>query len=203
MARPRGNGGVGPPRRCAELEQLEKAFAEIDIEDNRRANLCRRYLDYMDWLEAAAIRSRRTYYGLRLIAVVTAAIVPALVASYSSGTGKTVAIVLGVVVAATTATEAFLHAGDRWRHYRRVVEQLKAQAWLFAQQAGPYAGMTPAAALGPFVETMEALIHEEVQDYVSTVVADRAAAARATEQSGSEASGSVPARRGTDSASGG
>ena len=106
-----------------------------------------------------------------------------------------------MVVAATTATEAFLHAGDRWRHYRRVVEQLKAQAWLFAQHAGPYAGMTPAAALGPFVETMEALIHDEVQDFVSTVVADRAAAARATEPSGSEASGSVQAGRGTDSAS--
>lgn len=184
MARPRENGGVGPSRSCAELE---KAFAEIDIEDNHRANLCRRYLDHIDWLEAAATRNRRMYYGLRLIAVVTAAIVPALVASYSSGTGKIVAIVLGVVVAATTATEGLLHAGDRWRHYRRVVEQLKAHAWLFAQHAGPYAGLTPAAALGPFVATMEALIHDEVEDYISTVVADRTAAGRATEQSGSEA----------------
>lgn len=173
MARAPAEDGATRSKRHPEQVQLEAAFSELDLDDSQRANLCRRYLDYVDWLEAAATRSRRAYYALRLIAVITAAIVPALVAANISGTARVVAVVLGVVLAATTATEAFLHLGDRWRHYRLVVELLKAQSWLFVQHSGPYAGTTPKQALGAFVERMEGLIHDEVRDYVSTVVADR------------------------------
>ena len=184
MARPLEEGNAkGSKRRNQEQEQLETAFAELDLGETQRANLGRRYLGYIDWLESAATRSRRAYYGLRLVAVITAAIVPALVASDLAGAWKVVAVVLGVVVAATTAAEAFLHLGDRWRHYRLVVELLKAQAWLFVQQAGPYAGTTPNQALSSFVERMEELIHGDVREYVSTVVAERGAGERDQAQS--------------------
>lgn len=161
-------------KRHDEEHQLELAFAALDLDEEHRQNLSRRYLNYMDWLESAASRNRRWYYGLRLTATITAAIVPALVVADLGDGGKIAAAVLGVVVAASTATEGFLHLGERWRHYRVVVELLKAEAWLFAQQAGRYVGVPHRAGYTAFVERAEALIHDEVREYVSTVVAERA-----------------------------
>jgi hypothetical protein len=163
-----------PKKRYPEQRQLEAAINELALPNPDRMNLSRRYLDYMDWLEGAAVRSRRAYYTLRLTAVIIAAVVPALVAANLQGAGRTVTVILGVIVAATTAIEAFLHLGDRWRHYRLTVERLKAQAWQFVQGAGPYAAQAPREALSSFVVHMEKLIEDEVNNYVSTVVTERA-----------------------------
>src|SRR3954467_4957551 len=125
-----------------EVRQLAAALHALELDAEDKANLSRRYLDYIDWIEAAAARSRRGYYALRLTALIAAAIVPALVAADAGATARITAAALGVLVAATTATETFLRLGERWRHYRTIAELLKSEGWLFAQHAGPYTDIT-------------------------------------------------------------
>ena len=60
----------------------------------------------------------RRYYGLRIPAIVLAAVVLALVANLGPG-WRVVTVVFGVTVAAASAVEHFISAGDKWRHYRQ------------------------------------------------------------------------------------
>jgi hypothetical protein len=162
-------------RRNPEVRQLEAALGALEIDAEDKANLSRRYLEYVDWIEAAAARSRRGYYALRVTALIAAAIVPALVAADARPATRITAAALGVLVAAATATETFLRLGERWRHYRTIAELLKSEGWLFAQRAGPYKDATAREAVRPFTERIEALIRDEVRQYVTTVVTDRTA----------------------------
>jgi hypothetical protein len=43
-----------------------------------------------------------------------------------------------LLVATSAAIEEFFHFGERWRHYRRSVELLKAEGWKFFELAGVY-----------------------------------------------------------------
>jgi Protein of unknown function (DUF4231) len=88
--------------------------------------------------------------------------------------GRTITVVLGVVVAATTTIEHFLSSGQRWRHYRGSVELMKSEGWLYLQLAGPYANHpTLEAAFPDFVTRVEALMRDEVREYVSTIIAEQ------------------------------
>src|SRR3954467_2880680 len=133
-----------------EVRQLAAALHALELDAEDKANLSRRYLDYIDWLEGAAARSRRGYYALRLTALIAAAIVPALVAADAGDETRSTAAVLGDAVAAATATETFLCLGERWRHYRTIAELIKSEGWVFAQRAGPYAHTGAREAVRPF-----------------------------------------------------
>ena len=94
------------------------------------------------------------YYALRIPAIVLAALVPALVALDFGTVGRTITVVLGVIVAAATAVEHFLTSGQRWRHYRGSVELMKSEGWLYLELAGPYANLGSLEAAFPtFVRT--------------------------------------------------
>ena len=95
-------------------------------------------------MEAAAQRTRTRYYALRLTTVVGAVIVPALVSINAVGgtrgrvTWLTFAVSL--VVAVSAAVEGFFRFGDRWRHYRSLVEELKSEGWDFHELSGALPG---------------------------------------------------------------
>lgn len=151
---------------------LEEAVNEIDPGEHVRSYFTRRYLEYVDWLEDGSSTNLRLYYALRIPAIVLAALVPALVALDLGTVGRTITVVLGVVVAATTATEHFLASGQRWRHYRGNVELMKSEGWLYLQLAGSYAQYSTLDAAFPvFVDRVEALMRGEVSEYVTTIVA--------------------------------
>lgn len=153
---------------------LEEALAAGGAGAEVASYFRRRYLEYLRWLEDGSASNLVTYYALRIPAIVLAALVPALVALDLGATGRAITVVLGVVVAAATGVESFLTSGRRWRHYRGSVELLKSEGWLYLQSAGPYAGaVSLEAALPVFVARVEALMRSEVQEYVTTIVADR------------------------------
>ena len=49
-----------------------------------------------------------------------------------------VTFAVSLVVALSAAVEGFFRFGDRWRHYRSLVEELKSEGWSFHELSGPY-----------------------------------------------------------------
>lgn len=153
---------------------LAEAIAQASLDDQARGYLTRRYLEYLRWLEDGSASNLIRYYGLRIPAIVLSALVPALVALNLGTVGRTVTVVLGVIVAAATAVEHFLTSGQRWRHYRGSVELMKSEGWLYLQRAGPYTRYeTLEAAFPVFVERVETLMRDEVREYVTTTLAEK------------------------------
>ena len=144
----------------------------------QREFLTRRWLDQVMWMEGAAAKAQRRYYRLRLVTVVGAVIVPALVSLDLGGdTNDAISwltFAVSLVVAASAAVEEFFHFGERWRHYRRIVEHLKTEGWLFFELVGDYgAANGHSGAFERFATRVEELLREDVDTYVSTVVHER------------------------------
>jgi len=163
-----------------EEKLLEEAINDVQLEAHMRSYFTRRYLEYLRWLEDGSASNLVLYYSLRIPAIVLAALVPALVALDLGAVGRTITVVLGGVVAATTTIEHFLSSGQRWRHYRGSVELMKSEGWLFLQLAGTYARYpTLEPAFPDFVARVEALMRDEVREYVSTIISEQQASAAA------------------------
>jgi hypothetical protein len=164
-------------------ERLAEAISAASLSEQVDNYLTRRYLEYLRWLEDGSASNLIVYYALRIPAIVLAALVPALVALDLGATGRTITVVLGVVVAAETALEHFLTSGQRWRHYRGSVEILKSEGWLFLTLAGPYtAQQWHDAAFPTFVWRVERLMRDEVREYVTSIVTEQPPEQPATAQ---------------------
>ncbi len=176
-AKPRGasvsRGGSGPrkPRRVnSEVTDLAEAIARLDLSDTQQRALQARYIGYVDWLERAALRSRRGHYVMRM----TAAVGGVIVASMSSaevlgnpgGAVKWILLGTSLAVGVSLAVDGFLNLGERWRHYRRSVEALKSQGWRFVQRTDDYDGLADDKAARRFAAKVEDLIDEETGSYV-------------------------------------
>src|SRR5262249_13949060 len=100
-------------------------------------------------------------------------VVPALV-GLEVRTEVTVAISL--VVAVAIAIEGLFRYGDRWRHYRRTAESLKAQGWQFYELAGADAAVaTHAAGFTTFAAAVEALLAGDVDEFIAKISTERQA----------------------------
>ena len=151
-----------------------------------------RWLDQMLWADRAAGRAQRKHYALRTVAIVGGVLIPALVGVSVSGTvgnaARVAAWVVGVLVAIAVGVDAFYRFGERWRHYRRMTEGLKAEGWLFFELAGPYARYdTHSAAVRRFGVKVEALLAEDVGAYLTTVMRDGQAQGQGAAQDDADA----------------
>jgi hypothetical protein len=155
-----------------DLGELGKSFK---LRDEQRHFLSSRWLENLLWMEAAAQRTRWEYYALRLITIVGAVIVPALVSINAVGGTETaitwLTFAVSLVVAVSAAVEGFFRFGDRWRHYRGLVEELKSEGWGFHELSGPYRteGATHETAFPTFVDRVNELLARETQTYISEI----------------------------------
>jgi hypothetical protein len=134
-----------------------------------------RWLDQLVWSDRAAGKAQRRHYALRVVAIIGGVLIPALVGVSVSGSvgdaARVAAWIVGVLVAMSVGIDAFFRYGERWRHYRRMAEGLKAEGWLFFELAGPYARYrTHAAAVRRFCVKVEGLLAEDVGQYLTTVM---------------------------------
>ena len=148
---------------------------QLDLPAFQRHVLRSRWLDQLLWAERAAGRAQWKHYALRLMAIIGGVLIPALVAVSVTGTvgdaARVAAWVVGVLVAISVGVDAFFRFGERWRHYRRVAEALKAEGWLFFELAGPYARYdSHAEGVRRFGVKVEALLAEDVGAYLTTVM---------------------------------
>ena len=154
---------------------LEQMVASFTLSDEQRHFVSSRWLENVLWMESAAQRTRTRYYGLRLITIIGAVIVPSLVSINAVGSSKQaitwVTFVVSLIVALSAAVEGFFRFGDRWRHYRSLVEELKSEGWAYHELTDPYAsdGATHATAFPPFVQRVNALLARETQTYIADI----------------------------------
>jgi hypothetical protein len=156
-------------------EDLGALVASLHLRDEQRHFVSSRWLENVLWMEGAAQRTRRRYYALRLITVVGAVIVPALVSINALGDTETaitwLTFAVSLVVAVCAAIDGFVRFGDRWRHYRSLVEELKAEGWDLHELSGAYRadGATHASAFPAFVQRVNELLRRETQTYITEI----------------------------------
>jgi hypothetical protein len=164
---------------AARLERdLGKLVDSIDLPDHQAQYLRSRWLDQVLWMERAAGLARRRYYTLRLVTVLGAVVIPALVSLDLTGNAETAVnwttFAISLLVAASAAIDGFFHFGSRWRHYRGTVERLKSEGWSFAELSGHYhrPNSTHRGVFPDFVSNVEQALGQEVEDYVEGVAGE-------------------------------
>ncbi len=162
------------------LEQrLNELVESIELPELRKQFLRSRWLDQVVWMERAATRARRRYYGLRLITVIGAVTIPALVSLNLKGDADTavdwVAFAVSLLVAISAAVEGFFHFGTLWRHYRETVERLKSEGWSYSQLSGPYRrpNATHASMFPAFASRVEQTFGQEVETFVTKIAREK------------------------------
>ena len=176
-------------------QELGAVIDQLQLSDLQKRCLRARWLGAVMWMEGKAKQAQRAYYALRLLIIIGGVIVPTLV-SLDLGSDRAAELVrwatlgLSLLVAISAAIEGFFRYGERWRHYRSIVERLKIEGWQFFQLSGPYAQHgSHAAAYAAFATGVEEIIQSDVQQYITEVVREKQAA---TEQSGARPAQPAP-----------
>lgn len=163
--------------------EFETLFNSLGLQENQKQYLRARWMDQVLWMEGRASKARDWYYRLRLTTIIGGVIIPILVSlnlpenqRNLTNAIRYVTIGLGGIVAISSAVEEFFHYGERWRHYRRSVESLKAQGWQFSQLTGSYSNFTTHAdAFAAFTLQIEDVIQRDVEIYATQVVNEQLA----------------------------
>jgi hypothetical protein len=159
-------------------KDLGAVIDALDLSEVQRQFVRLRWLDQVAWMEGRADRARVRFYALRLVAVVGGVVVPTLIGLDLRDTGRDVVraftIVLSLLVAITVAVEELIRYGERFRHYRRTVEQLKSEGWQFFQMSGPYRRHSShREAYMAFAARVEGIIQPSVEVYVGQIIAEK------------------------------
>jgi hypothetical protein len=193
LARRRSSGSAGAATKATPFdsawlrEDLGRLIDSLHVRDADRSYLRSRWLENLLWMETAAQRTRRRYYTLRVATVVGAVIVPALVSINAVGdtAGAVTWLTFGfsLVVAASAAVESFFRFGDRWRHYRKSVEDMKREGWMLSELAGPYSDdrATHQTAFPTFVDRVEDILRTEADTYIAEIATPPAAGTGGTD----------------------
>ena len=155
-------------------KDLGSLIEALKLEEIQKHFLRSRWLDQVLWMEAKADSAQKRYYTVRLVAIIGGVLVPALVSLNMVGWTKWITFVVSLLVAISIAIEEFFHYGERWRHYRRSVELLKIEGWLFFQLSGPYQAFSQhSEAYSQFGGKIEEILQHEVDMYISQVVKEK------------------------------
>lgn len=155
-------------------KDLESIIDSLKLSAPETHFLRSRWLEPLLWMEDAAQRTRKRYYVLRGVIAVGAVIVPALVSLNVIGAAKTailwVTFAVSLVVGLGAALEGFFRLGERWRHYRRLVEELKAEGWDYYELAGGYKDAADHQAAFPaFAAKVQMILAQEVEEFIAEI----------------------------------
>ncbi|UBF26587.1 DUF4231 domain-containing protein [Kovacikia minuta CCNUW1] len=128
-------------------DEMSSLIDQLQLPDLQKQALKSRWLDQVIWADKKADQCRRWHYRLRLTTIIGGVTLPALVGinfqvnndnPYLRGWFPYLPFALSQVIAVSAAIEEFCRFGDRWRDYRRMAEDLKAEGWQYLQLSGPY-----------------------------------------------------------------
>jgi hypothetical protein len=153
---------------------LGRMIDALSLSEAEEHFLRSRWLESILSMEGSAQRARRLYYALRSVVAVGAVIVPALVSLNVIGSAKAailwVTFAISLAVGVCAAVEGFFRLGERWRHYRLRVEQLKAEGWDFYELTGRYAKANDHHEAFPaFAANVQRLLAREVEEYIAEI----------------------------------
>jgi len=128
-------------------KKMEDLINGLELNEFHKRSLKERWLDQMIWADKKADQCRRWHYRLRLTTILGGVTLPALVGisvqlvdanPWLTTWLPYLAFALSQVIAISAAVEEFCRFGERWRDYRRMSEDLKAEGWQYLQLSGPY-----------------------------------------------------------------
>jgi hypothetical protein len=128
-------------------QEMTDMVEQLELPDLCKQSLKSRWLDQVVWADKKAEQCRRWHYRLRLTTIVGGVVLPAVVGiNFQLGKDNEyfrfwfpyVPFALSQIIAVSAAAEEFLRFGDRWREYRKLAEELKAEGWEYLQLSGPY-----------------------------------------------------------------
>jgi hypothetical protein len=134
------------------------------------------------WYDIHSGRQRRSFYSLKVVTVVAAAIIPLLAVILPDGhLNKIVTSLLGALIVVIEGIQQLFQLQTNWTLYRSTCESLKSEKYLYLGEAGPYAAaaQTPHSLLA---ERVEALISKEVVGWTSSQRASQKGANQADHQ---------------------
>lgn len=154
-------------------DDAERAIGSIsDLSDEHKEMIKGRWLEQMVWMDRRADQSRKWHIALRTIAITGGLVVSMLVSFkvYRHQLGPESIIFIGFVISAAGAAEQIFHFGEKWRHYRQVVEALKGEGWRFLELAGrPYQGKSHEDNFTLFAARVEKKLSDEVDVYMKLI----------------------------------
>lgn len=116
-----------------QIVAMRSALADVLETGSRQAYWTGRWTTYVYLASCRVERSRRRFYAFRVVATLSAVIVPALVGLNLSGAGGTAVrwctFSLSLVAAVCTAVLGLFRFGDRWNLYRDLQTELLAAGW--------------------------------------------------------------------------
>lgn len=122
------------------------------------------------WYDRRSASNKRWHYALKIIVIVTGALIPFfsgfLWSDEGSEVGRWGAGVLGVVVVVVEGLQHLFQFQRDWLRYRATAESLKHEKYLFLGNAGDYA--TAADPMKLLVERTEMHISREHGSWVAT-----------------------------------
>ncbi len=127
-----------------------------------------RLQDQIEWYDKKSRTNQRWYKSLKIVTIVSAAVVPAT--SVAKWTG--VSAGLGMLVVVVEALQQLNQFQASWISYRSTCEALKHEKYLYFATAGPYAASDRPLAL--LAERVEGLVSQEHAKWVSTREQDKA-----------------------------
>jgi hypothetical protein len=146
-----------------------KAWAFPDFQAKVRAMIdatpsLQRLDDRIDWYDKKSQHAQTWFKNLKLIQLISAAIIPFLVI-FSIPYWDKVAAVLGLVILLVEGLQQLNQYQTNWISYRSTCEALRHEKYLFLASAGPYANADRALPL--LADRIEGLISQENAKWLS------------------------------------
>lgn len=153
--------------------EIENLVDALNLDALHKQMLKGRWLDQVLWMEGRAGKAKNQYYTLRLITIIGGVLIPVCTTLSQTNTWAGfawLATVLGAVVAIAAAIDGFFRDGERWRHYRTIVETLKSEGWRFFQLTGYYSQYsTHQDAYDNFAQNVEEILKEDVNRFITAI----------------------------------
>ncbi len=160
-------------------EELGSLVEQLELPNLYKQSLKQRWIDQVVWADKKADQCRRMHYRLRLTTIISGVLLPALVGInlpvpneniYFPDWFGYVPFFLSQVIAVTAALDEFHRYGDRWRDYRKMAEDLKAEGWEYIQLSWPYYNLGDHIdGYATFASRVESIIKNDVQNYIATL----------------------------------
>jgi hypothetical protein len=119
--------------------------------------------DQISWYDRKSSYNQRWYRRLKIITLVSGALIPALAMVQGF---QPVAAGLGVVIVIVEGLQQLNQYQNNWTSYRSTCESLKHEKYLFLAEAGPYATVEKPISL--LAERIEGLVSQEHAKWVSS-----------------------------------
>ena len=122
------------------------------------------------WYEKKSKRNKQYYYLLRVIELISAALIPFLINYLTGDTGllKSAIETLSILVLITTGMISIFQFRELWTEYRTNAESLKHEKYLYLSSSKPYDKDNKFKLLVERVEKLISIEHSRWQDISST-----------------------------------